>query len=170
MSIAIFFGSTTGSTERIAEMIKAEMGDLVTHMADVMDAAPADLLDHDVLLLGISTWDLGDLQADWDDFVPQLKDMDFTGKTIALFGCGDCDTYGEYFLDAMGLLWKEFQKLGNPKLIGVWPTESYSFDGTQALYDDNHFVGLGLDEDNQPELHEERVKAWTAQLRAELGL
>ena len=170
MSIGIFFGSTTGSTENAAEMIKEEMGDAVTHMADVMDAHPKDLLDYDVLLLGISTWDFGSLQADWDDFLPEMTGMDLSGKKIALFGCGDYVTYPGHFLDAMGVLWAGLKQLGSPELIGIWPTKGYTFDVSKALHDADHFVGLGLDEENEPDLHEERIKAWTAQLRAELGL
>ena len=30
--------------------------------------------------------------------------------------------------------------------------------------------GLGLDEENESDMHEERIKAWTAQVRGELGL
>lgn len=38
------------------------------------------------------------------------------------------------------------------------------------MADDDHFVGLGIDEDRQPELTEERVKAWCKQLNEELCL
>ena len=38
------------------------------------------------------------------------------------------------------------------------------------MADDTHFVGLGIDEDRQPELTEERVKNWCAQIREEMCL
>ena len=36
-----------------------------------------------------------------------------------------------------------------------------------ALTDDDHFVGLGIDEDRQPELTAERVETWVKQLHSE---
>ena len=37
-------------------------------------------------------------------------------------------------------------------------------------HDDETFVGLCIDEDRQPELTNERVKAWCKQLREEMCL
>ncbi len=31
----------------------------------------------------------GEAQCDWDDFFPTLEEIDFNGKLVALFGCGD---------------------------------------------------------------------------------
>ena len=87
MSVGIFFGSTTGNTENIAEMIKTELGDLVTHMANIVDAEPNDLLSYDVLILGIPTWNVGELQDDWDSIFSSYKELNFSGKTAAFFGC-----------------------------------------------------------------------------------
>ena len=44
---------------------------------------------HDILLLGIPTRYYGEAQCDWDDFFPTLEEIDFNGKLVALFGCGD---------------------------------------------------------------------------------
>ena len=170
MSMAIFFGSTTGNTENVAEMISAEMGDLVTHMANICDTEPDDLLKYDVLIFGIPTWNVGELQYDWEDFVPRLKGLNLTGKKIAMFGLGDSYGYSENFLDALGLLWDELRDLGTPELVGIWPTKGYEFDESIGKYDEEHFLGLGLDEENQSQLHDERIKAWTSKVRKELGL
>ena len=93
-----------------------------------------------------------------------------TGKKIALFGLGDAFGYAENFLDALGLLWDEVKKCGAPELIGVWPTEGYTFDESVGKFDEDHFLGLGLDEDNEPDLHDERIAAWVAKVKGELGL
>lgn len=170
MSIAIFYGSTTGNTENAAELIKEEMGDLIDHMADIVDTDPSEFLDYDVLMFGIPTWDIGELQCDWEDFIPRLEGLDLSGKKIAFFGCGDSYGYAENFLDAFGLLWTELKKLGTPEVVGVWPTEGYTYQSSKGHYDDTHFLGLGLDEENEEHLHEERVKGWTSKLKAELGL
>ena len=170
MSMGIFFGSTTGNTENVAEMIGAEFGEHVTHMCNITDIEPSDLLNYDVLVLGIPTWNVGELQFDWEDFLPEMKGLDFTGKKIALFGLGDAYGYAENFLDALGLLWNELKTMGSPQLVGVWPTEGYEFDASLGKFDEDHFLGLGLDEENQADLHEERIKTWTAQVCGELGL
>ena len=170
MSIAIFFGSTTGNTENVAEMISSEFGSLVSTTANITDIEPEDLLEHDVLVFGIPTWNVGELQYDWEDFLPRMKGLDFTGKKIALFGLGDSYGYAENFLDALGLLWDELKEMGSPELIGVWPTKGYTFDESIGKYDDDHFLGLGLDEENESDMHDERIKAWAEQVRGELGV
>ena len=170
MSIALIYGSTTGNTEYAAEMIRDEFGDFLSAYKDVADISPYDLLQYDTLILGCPTWHVGELQDDWEDFLPQMKNLDLSGKNVAFFGMGDAHTYSDNFLDAFGLLWEEIKKMGNPKLIGIWPTEGYTFDSSKGLYDEKHFMGLGLDEENQEELHEERIEKWVKQLSTELGL
>ena len=170
MNLAIIYGSTTGNTEHAAEMIRDHFGSHVSRMANIADLTPEDLLKYDVLVIGTPTWNIGELQYDWEDFLPQLKGLDLTGTKIALFGLGDSHGYPENFLDALGLLWDELKVLGRPELVGTWPTSSYVFDQSKGLYDDEHFLGLGLDEENESDLHEERIKTWTIQVCTELGL
>ena len=170
MSLGIFFGSTTGNTENIAEMLSAEFGSLVSTTANITDIEPEDLLNYDILILGIPTWNVGELQYDWEDFLPQMKGLDLSGKKVAMFGLGDSFGYAENFLDALGLLWDELKEMGSPELVGVWPTQGYTFDESKGMFDENHFLGLGLDEENESDMHEERIKAWTAKVCAELGL
>ena len=52
--------------------------------------------------------------------------------------------------------------------IGLWPVDGYSFDYSKAQKDDK-FVGLGIDNDNEPELTEERVEAWCKQIESEFA-
>ena len=170
MSMAIFYGSTTGNTENIAEQIRDEFGPLITHMSNIAETEPEDLLKYEVLVLGVPTWNVGELQYDWEDFVPSLKGLDLTGKKIAMFGLGDSYGYSDNFLDALGLLWDEIKQLGSPELIGIWPLEGYTFDESRGKYDEKHFLGLGLDEENESNMHDERIKAWAIQVRGELGL
>ena len=170
MSLGIFFGSTTGNTENIAALISTAFGNIVSKTANIADIEPEDMLEYDVLVLGIPTWNVGELQYDWEDFLPQMQDLDLTGKKVAMFGLGDSFGYSDNFLDALGLLWDEIKELGSPELVGIWPSENYTFDKSKGMYDDDHFLGLGLDEENEANLHEERIKTWTAQVRKEIGL
>jgi flavodoxin I len=55
-------------------------------------------------------------------------------------------------------------------IVGHWPTKGYDFEASKALVDDDTFVGLGIDEDRQPELTALRVKTWSKQVYDEMCL
>lgn len=167
-SVGIFFGSDTGNTEAVAEMLKNELGNLV-EIKDIASSTKEEMDEYSMLLLGIPTWYYGEAQCDWDDFFPELEDIDFSEKLVAIFGCGDQEDYAEYFLDAMGQLATIIENKG-AIIVGNWPTEGYEFEASKALVDENHFIGLGIDEDRQPELTESRVKAWSKQIYNEMCL
>jgi flavodoxin I len=168
--IGIFFGSDTGNTEAIAKMIQTQLGG--REVADVYDIAKSSREDFDrfsILLLGIPTWYYGECQCDWDDFLPTLTEIDFSNKKVALFGCGDQEDYAEYFCDAMGIL-RDIIAVRGAVIVGHWSTSGYHFEASRALVDENHFIGLAIDEDRQPELTSERINTWIKQLSTELNL
>jgi flavodoxin I len=168
-SVGIFFGSDTGNTEAVAEMIQAELGSQLVEVKDIANSTKEEIAEFSLLLFGIPTWYYGEAQCDWDDFFPELEDIDFNEKLVAIFGCGDQEDYAEYFLDAMGQLGQIVESKG-AIIVGNWPTEGYEFEASKALVDDDHFIGLGIDEDRQPELTESRVKEWTKQIYNEMCL
>ncbi len=120
------------------------------------------------LIIGCPTWHIGELQDDWDAIYEQYKKLDFSGITAAFFGCGDAVGYPDNFLDAIGLLAKPFMENGGT-LIGRWPTEGYEFDNSEA-HDGDDFLGLGLDNDNEEELTEERLIIWAELIKDEFGI
>ncbi|WP_417763808.1 flavodoxin FldA [Shewanella sp.] len=168
-TVGLFFGSDTGNTEAIAQMIQKKLGEKMVAVKDIAKSTKEDIASYDLLLLGIPTWYYGEAQCDWDDFFPELEKIDFTDKLVAIFGCGDQEDYAEYFLDAMGTI-RDIVEPRGAIIIGHWPTEGYDFEASKALVDDKHFVGLGIDEDRQPELTEERVDAWVKQIYDEMCL
>lgn len=168
-SVGLFFGSDTGNTETVAGMIQKELGEQLVDVRDIAKSSKEEIAQFDLLILGIPTWYYGEAQADWDDFFPELEEIDFTNKLVAIFGCGDQEDYAEYFLDAMGTL-RDIVEGRGAIIMGHWPTEGYTFEASKALVDDQHFVGLGIDEDRQPELTEGRVQAWCKQLVDEMCL
>ena len=111
MSIGLFYGSTTGNTQEVAEKIKVELGERVSHLADVNTADPSELEAYDVILFGVPTWNVGEMQEDWEVFIPRMEDLNLAGKKVAFFGVGDAEGYAENFLDAMGMLWDAVQPL-----------------------------------------------------------
>jgi flavodoxin I len=103
--VAIFFGTQTGNTEMVATRIQEKLGgDSVADIYDVADASLSDLADYDCLVIGCPTWNIGELQSDWEGLYDGLGDVDFTGKKVAYFGAGDQVGYADNFQDAMGIL------------------------------------------------------------------
>ncbi|EKM33479.1 flavodoxin family protein, partial [Vibrio harveyi] len=95
-SVGIFFGSDTGNTEAVAKMIQKQLGKQLVHVQDIAKSSKEDIDNFDLLLLGIPTWYYGEAQCDWDDFFPELEQIDFSTKLVAIFGCGDQEDYAEY--------------------------------------------------------------------------
>jgi len=93
------------------------------------------------------TWNVGELQDDWEIVLPAMETLNFSGKQIAIFGVGDAEDYPDNFLDAVGML-GEALRSGGAALVGFWPTDGYDFEESKAL-EDGHFMGLGIDEINQ---------------------
>ncbi len=168
-SVGLFFGSDTGNTEAVAKMIQKKLGEKMVAVKDIAKSSKEEIDEFSLLLLGIPTWYYGEAQCDWDDFFPELEQIDFTDKLVAIFGCGDQEDYAEYFLDAMGQIADIVRERG-AIIVGHTSTEGYNFEASKALVDENTFVGLGIDEDRQPELTEERVDAWVKQIYDEMCL
>ncbi|MGY3685953.1 flavodoxin FldB [Vibrio coralliilyticus] len=168
MKIGLFYGSTTCYTEMAAEKMRAIIGEELVDIRNVKETPLAEMADYDFLILGISTWDFGEIQEDWNEIWDQIDGVSLNGKTVALFGLGDQEGYGEWYLDAMGMLHDELKKTG-ANLIGYWPNdESYEFEASKALTEDgSQFVGLALDEDSQYELSDERIATWIEQVLVE---
>ena len=165
--IGIFWGSSSGNTEVAVDFMVEfleEKGFEVENF-DIGTVDPDQVLEFDNLIIGCPTWNIGELQDDWDAIYEEYKKLDFSNVTAAFFGCGDQVGYSDNFLDAIGLLAKPFMENGG-KLIGRWPTEGYEFDLSLAL-DGDEFLGLGLDNDNEEELTEERLIIWAELIRDE---
>lgn len=168
MKIGLFYGSTTCYTEMAAEKIRDCLGHDLVSVFNIKETPISEMNSFDLLILGISTWDFGELQEDWEAVWQQLDGLDLNGKTIALFGLGDQEGYTEWYLDAMGMLHDKLLPTG-VNVIGYWPNdENYQFTASKALTDDGEFfVGLALDEDSQYELSDERITTWCDQIMAE---
>ena len=163
--VGIFFGSSGGVTEGVANQIAEKLGVASADVHNVASASPADLGAYDVLLLGSSTWGSGDLQDDWYDFLPKIQKLDLSGKLVALFGCGDSSSFGDTFCDAIGTIYQDLQGTGC-RFIGSVDPSGYTFDDSTALVD-GKFVGLPLDEMNEDDCTSERIDAWVETLKQE---
>ncbi|MEM1328617.1 MAG: flavodoxin [Bacteroidota bacterium] len=167
IKVGLFFGSDTGTTEAITEDFKElwTMTDL--EVIEACDMKVAHYAPFDFIFLGLPTWYDGDLQSDFEDFFDDFKTIDFTNKIVAMYGLGDQYGYDEYFVDGLGILGKVILKNGG-KIIGHWPIEGYEFSESKGQFNDTHFYGLAIDEDNQMELTQKRLEAWVKQVEGEL--
>lgn len=175
--IGLFFASSTGNTRRIAKAIKKRFDDgTMAEALNVNKATPDLVAGYTHLIFGTSTLGGGQLPGlstdcmggGWEEFLPRLKDVDFSGKTVAIFGLGNQDKYPDEFVDAMGEIY-HFIIARGAKVVGQWPADDYNFIASKALVDDD-FVGLVLDQENQMLLTDARLEAWLKLIAPEFGL
>jgi flavodoxin I len=175
--IGLFFASSTGNTRRIAKAIMKRFDDgTMAEALNVNKATPDLVAGYTHLIFGTSTLGGGQLPGlstdcmggGWEEFLPRLKDVDFSGKTVAIFGFGNQDKYPDEFVDAMGEIY-HFIIARGAKVVGQWPADNYNFTASKALVDGD-FVGLVLDQENQKLLTDARLEAWLKLIAPEFGL
>ena len=160
---AIIYSFNTKKTGKIAERIKEAFNDDQVELVNAEEISGELFLSYDQIIMGVSTWFDGELPNYWDEFVPELEDMDLSGKKIALFGLGDQKGYSENFLDGMGIMARILEGRG-AILVGHTSTEGYQFESSQAQREDQ-FIGLAIDYENQGSLNKERVASWVEGLK-----
>ena len=159
----VVFGSSTGTCESIAEKIASRLGVEVMNVQDLT----ADIVAANVnLILGTSTWGAGEMQDDWYEGIIVLKSSDLTGKTVALFGCGDCESYGDTFVGGIGELFNALKTSG-ATFVGAVDIDGYTFGDSEAVVD-GKFVGLPLDDVNEDDKTDARIEAWIAAISPNL--
>lgn len=162
---AIIYSFNTKKSGKIAEKIKAEFNDNAVELVNAEDITGEIFTSYKQLILGVPTWFDGELPNYWDEFVPELEDLDLKGMKIALFGLGDQKEYPENFVDGMGIMADLLEDRG-AELLGFTSIEGYTFENSKAQRDD-HFVGLAIDYENQSALNKERIPAWVKQLKSQ---
>lgn len=163
----VVWASQTGNTSNAAKLIAGEIGKDQLDLFEVSREVVSLLPEYDVVIAGTSTWGTGELPHGWREVVSALDQLDLTGKTVALFGLGDQLVYGDWYVDAMGILHDRFVARG-ATVVGAWPNDAYEFSSSKALRD-GKFVGLALDADNQEHLTRERIRRWVCSIRPYLS-
>jgi flavodoxin I len=169
--IGLFYGTDTGFTEIVVKLFVEEFELVAPNLLTVHNIAdgPITILQqYEHLIIGCPTWDIGQLQADWDKAYNKLDTLDLSGKQVAIFGLGDQYGYPDSYFDAIGILAKKFASLG-AELVGFTPTEGYEFTYSEGVKD-GQFLGLALDEDNESDKSPLRVSDWVWQLVDEFDL
>ena len=159
----VVYGSSTGTCEAIAEKIAQKLG---CEAIDVQNLTADVVSNNQNLILGTSTWGAGELQDDWYDGLKVLQGADLSGKTIALFGCGDCESYGDTFVGGIGELFNALKTSG-ASFVGAVDIDGYTFGDSEAVVD-GKFVGLPLDDVNEDDKTDTRIEAWIAAISPNL--
>ncbi|MBB4267986.1 flavodoxin I [Roseospira visakhapatnamensis] len=158
--MTVIFGSDAGATRAVASRIAKR---LHGRCVDIKTATVEDFESPSLLILGCPTYGFGDLQSDWEERYHLLEDASLAGKRVALFGTGDQFTYPDTFVDAMGHIYDTAVERG-AEVVGFTKTEGYDY--TESFAErDGQFVGLVLDEDQQPGKTTARIDQWVAGLR-----
>jgi len=169
MSVGLYYSTSTGNTETVAEYIAGAAG--IEDYKDIGDAEDGEVEGHDAIIVGAPTWHTGaDSErsgTSWDEWLyDKLPNMDLSGKKVAIFGVGDSASYGENYCDAAGEIYEQFTARG-AKVFGMTPSdEGYDYTESKSVVDDK-FVGRMFDEDNYSDESEERAQAWVEQLKGE---
>lgn len=169
--IGLFYGTNTGFTMLVTELIEKEFGEVAPDLLTVYEVNRDNLekmQEYDYLIVGCPTWNVGQLQDDWDALYTRLDSLDLAGKKLAIFGLGDQYGYPDNYCDAIGILGEKFAERG-AELVGFTPAEGYAFSDSRGVRD-GQFMGLALDEENESEKTPERVTNWTWQLVDEFDL
>ena len=140
--IHVIYGSTTGMTEAVAAKIADALGAQVFNV----NADDATAFDAELLVLGSSTWGIGDLQDDWAARLDQVKGS-FTGKNVAVFGLGDSQGFADSFCVAAETIANAAKDAG-ATLVGEV---------------------LKLDDTNESDKTDEKVAAWVQAVKAAIG-
>ncbi|HHT34567.1 MAG: flavodoxin [Proteiniphilum sp.] len=159
--IAILYGSSGGNAESVARQVQ----DLFEGDADlfnVREVTLEEIKEYPYYIIGTSTTGIGDLQDDWEGFLPSFTRLDLSGKKIAIFALGDSASYSTSFAESMKVVYDEIAD--STTIVGQVPDEGYTYDDSMAVVD-GMFVGLPIDEDNEYDLTEERLTAWVEKLK-----
>lgn len=165
-STCIVYGSSTGTCQDLASRIATKLGVDSANVFDAGSISADQLNEFQNLILGTSTWGAGEMQDDWYEGVKALKAANLAGKTVALFGCGDCEGYSDTFCGGMGELYQAVKAAG-ANIVGTVATDGYTYDDSEAVVD-GKFVGLALDDVNEDDKTDARIDAWVAEIKPAL--
>ena len=165
--IGIFYGSSTGNSEAAAQQMQKEFGAENAAIYNVNSAKASDLEEYSNIILGCSTLEIGELEYDFEDFLPEINAANLKDKKIAIFGLGDQESYPDSFVDSIGIIFETLEEK-DCQLVGQVSNDGYDHDESRGEVD-GQFLGLPLDEESQGDLTNERIKKWVDQLKAEFN-
>jgi len=167
LKILIVYGSNTGNTAYVAEIISSALSEHEVKIKNVLSVDIEEFRQYDLLILGTSTWGNGEAQKDWKEVLKKLDKRIIGGKRIALFGLGDSAMFPEQFASGVRNIYDVVIENGGI-VIGFWKNEGYNFQSSKALLGDK-FCGLIIDQDNESYLTVQRIVDWVKILDEEIA-
>lgn len=160
--VGIFYGSTLGNCKNVADKIRAELGLDIADVINIETAGEKSFDPYENLIFGTSTWGVGEMHEDWENFSRHLKNTNLAAKKVALFGIGNQKEWADSFVNGMAMLHHHVAQM--VEVVGYTPIADYDFEISLAVKE-NQFVGLAIDEVNQADLTARRIKEWVAHLK-----
>ncbi|MDO3662458.1 flavodoxin [Bacillus sp. C28GYM-DRY-1] len=111
--ILLVYATMSGNTEAMADLIEKglQVAEVEADRFEAMDIDNAQLFnDYDYIIIGSYTWGDGDLPDEFLDLAEDMDEIDFSGKTCAVFGSGD--TAYEFFCGAVDTLEAKIKERG----------------------------------------------------------
>lgn len=162
--IGIFYGSNTGKTVAIADEIEFNLKKENYEIINVKNGVDK-IKEFNNLILLTPTYGVGEIQPDWKANLYKLRNIDFSGKKIALVGLGNQLAFGESFVGGMRILY-DIVSRNNGEIIGFTSTKGYHYEETKSVIN-GKFVGLALDENNQDDETPDRITKWINSIKKE---
>jgi flavodoxin I len=153
--VLIAYATNRGNAKAVAEKLGAKIpGSQVVNIAETEAAA---LKEYDYLILGTSSIGRGEMLKPWKDKIEDVAALDFSGKTVALFGLGNQAYHADTFAEGVSHIYDALK--GKVTIEGATSTDGYKYDTSKSVVD-NKFVGLILDQDAEADKADVRIDAW----------
>lgn len=68
MTIGLFYGTETGSTEAAAKAIQQALSSELVTLHPIYNAEASDFEQYKYIIVGCPTWNIGELSSDWQSF------------------------------------------------------------------------------------------------------
>ncbi len=169
-AIGLFYAPSGGSVHKVAKRIKQKIKDRKVDMLYIRDVKPEDFLNYRNIILVSSTsgkdaWN-NDETDEWAAFMPGLQKLRLDGRRIALVGLGNSVLYPNNFVDGLSNFADLIEEKGGI-LIGKTETDGYTYTLSRSIQD-NLFMGLPLDEDNEANQTDARIEKWLSLVLPEM--
>ncbi len=169
-AIGLFYAPSGGSVHKVAKRIKQKIKDRKVDMLYIRDVKPEDFLNYRNIILVSSTsgkdaWN-NDETDEWAAFMPGLQKLRLDGRRIALVGLGNSVLYPNNFVDGLSNFANLIEEKGGI-LIGKTETDGYTYTLSRSIQD-NLFMGLPLDEDNEANQTDARIEKWLSLVLPEM--
>jgi len=174
--ILLLYAPKGGNVEKVSKAVSSIIGNENSDMLlieEVNDKLISKISSYNkfvfiISTIGRSNWDSFYTKIGWDLLLNEIRKLDLSNKIGSIIGLGDSLLYPDNFVDSMGILYEALKET-NIKLVGRFDEESYEFGNSMAI-ENGKFVGLPIDQDNEKELTEGRIKNWFEQVKKDFGL